>query len=590
MHRSQEMENNLSNIDEDDKTKSVIQLQSALETIRQNNSRLELAIEAVNMAWWDMDVPTGNVIFHPQKAHILGYQPEQFIHYTDFMRLVHPDDQETSMQAMRDHFSGKALTYDTEYRIQSKTGEYKWFYDIGTVTNRDENGKALKIIGFVIDVTKQKQAEQQLHELNLNLEQKIADRIKDIYEVNQQLLQEIDERKKAEEDAKSATLKAEKAMKAKSEFLSRMSHELRTPLNAIMGFAQLLDLGELNNVQRKGVDHIIKGGKQLLELINVVLDINQIESGRLSFSLEAVQISNIFAEILDVNMASANQKQVKLDVVYETSSNCSILADYQRIKQVIGNLVDNAIKSCSQDGNVNILVQELPRLKPIKARISVIDNGKGISAEDLPQLFNPFSKVKSMQNESQGIGLGLTIVKKLVDFMGGIIGVNSEIGKGSTFWVEFPLVEISSKRITETKSQSAEDKIFNSKANNILYIEDNASNIELMSHIFLDHLPNSKLITDTKGLNAVSLATIYQPELILLDLDLPDIHGSEVIDQLKNDNELRDIPIIIISADSMVERWQHMLYNKIQAFLTKPLDINHFLHTIQPFLSNSNNN
>jgi len=589
MHRSQEMENNLSNIDEDDKTKSGIQLQSALETIRQYNSRLELAIEAVNMAWWDMDVPIGNVIFHPRKAHILGYQPEQFIHYTDFMRLVHPDDQETSMQAMRDHFSGKALTYDVEYRIQSKNGEYKWFYDIGTVTNRDENGKTLKIIGFVIDVTKQKQAEQQLHELNLNLEQKIADRIKDIYEVNQQLLQEIDERKKAEEDAKSATLKAEKAMKAKSEFLSRMSHELRTPLNAVMGFAQLLDMGELNNVQRKGVDHIIKGGKQLLDLINEVLDINQIESGRLSFSLEAVQISNIFAEILDVNFAFAKQKNVTINIIYETEANCSITADYQRIKQVINNLVDNAIRACYQDGIVKILVQSLTDEEPLKVRINIIDNGRGIDTEDLPNLFNPFSKVESVQNESEGIGLGLTLVKKLVNFMGGKIGVSSELGKGSTFWVEFPQVVTSTKNSIERATLTDGIKPIIKAVNNILYIEDNASNIELMQHIFLDHLPNLKLITDTKGLNTVSLATTFQPVLILLDLDLPDIHGSEVVDQLKNDNELKDIPIIIISADSMVERWQQMLYNKIQAFLTKPLDINLFLQTIQPFLSNSNN-
>ncbi len=590
MKRDNDIENNSSEVKKNDDSKNRHLLQNALETIKQNNSRLELAIEAVNMAWWDMDILTGNVIFHPRKAQILDFLPEEFKHYTDFMKLVHPEDQERSMQAMRDHFSGKALTYDTEYRIQTKKGDYKWFYDIGTITNRDEKGKPVKIIGFVIDVTKQKQAEQQLHELNLNLEQKIADRIKDINEVNQQLLQEIDERKKAEEDAKSATLKAEKAMKAKSEFLSRMSHELRTPLNAIMGFAQLLDLGELNNVQRKGVDHIIKGGKQLLDLINEVLDINQIESGRLSFSLEAVQISNIFAEILDVNFAFAKQKNVTINIIYETEANCSITADYQRIKQVINNLVDNAIRACYQDGIVKILVQSLTDEEPLKVRINIIDNGRGIDTEDLPNLFNPFSKVESVQNESEGIGLGLTLVKKLVNFMGGKIGVSSELGKGSTFWVEFPQVVTSTKNSIERATLTDGIKPNIKAVNNILYLEDNASNIELMQHIFLDHLPNLKLITDTKGLNTVSLATTFQPVLILLDLDLPDIHGSEVVDQLKNDNDLKNIPIIIISADSMVERWQNMLYNKIQAFLTKPLDINLFLQTIQPFLSNSNNN
>jgi PAS domain S-box-containing protein len=557
-----------------------------LHTREKEAKRLELAIDAVNMAWWDMDIVTGNVIFHPRKTQMLGYKAEQFKHYSDFMDLVHPDDFETAMSAMRNHFSGKAITYDTEYRIKTSEGDYKWFYDIGTIVNRDDNGKPLKIIGFVIDVSRQKQAEQQIIDLNANLELKIHERTAELATMNETLLKEIEVRKAAEEESFRAMNEAKKATAAKSEFMSRMSHELRTPLNSILGFAQLLELGDLNNSQKKGINHIMHSGKQLLNMINEVLDITQIETGRLSLSLEPVQLKNVFREVFDVIKPFAEEKKVTVEFLNSDFDNLFVSADYQRLKQALTNLIDNAVRYNKEGGTVIVKAEPLPGYSKETAplKILITDNGVGIAKEDIPKLFHPFERIGNKQNENQGSGLGLTLVNQMVNIMGGRVGVESSPEVGSTFWIEFNQIKGQIETANLADKALDDSKVISDRKSTILYIEDNVTNIELVEQILDGRSENIRLLTSTSGKKSIEMAVEFIPDLILLDLDLPDIHGSEVLDLLQSDDKTKAIPVVVISADAMPGRLQKLLKAGAKNYLTKPLDVNSFLRIIDQFI------
>jgi PAS domain S-box-containing protein len=375
-------------------------------------STLEMAIEAVNMAWWEMNIVTGEVSYHKRKTDILGYRKEDFRHYRDFMALVHPDDYEPAMEAMRNHFKGIAPTYETEYRIRNSQGEYKWFYDKGTIISRDEKGKPLKIIGFVIDVTHQKEIEQSIRDLNAGLEVKIKERTAELMEAN----------------------------RAKSELLSRMSHELRTPLNSILGFAQLLGMGTLDSRQQRNIENIVSAGRNLLELVNEVLEINQMDSGITELERSRVNVGESIRHSIDPLKVFADKKQVKILIVTDPEG-IEIIADRSKVEQVLKILADNAIRYNSPGGTVTVTASVDNSGEMPMALIKVADTGSGIDPEYLPKLFNPFERI-GQQKEDQGVGLGLALAKRMIQAMGGSIRVASEPGKGSTFTVEMPAAGI----------------------------------------------------------------------------------------------------------------------------------------------------
>jgi PAS domain S-box-containing protein len=261
---------------------------------------------------------------------------------------------------------------------------------------------------------------------------------------------DITEIKDAELETKKARIEAEEASKSKSEFLSRMSHELRTPLNAILGFAQLLQMGELNTSQKKGVDHILQGGKNLLELINEVLDITRIDTGNLSLSIEPVKIGDLFPEMIDTIRPLVSEKQVTLNISDAMINLYSVKADRKRLQQVLLNLLNNAVKYNKVGGSVSVVTEMIHKENNLKyVRISMTDTGVGIQEDDIQKLFKPFERVGNHQNASEGTGLGLAVVKKLVAAMEGYVGVESKFGEGSTFWIELPHSEIHLKAKTK---------------------------------------------------------------------------------------------------------------------------------------------
>ena len=237
---------------------------------------------------------------------------------------------------------------------------------------------------------------------------------------------------------------AERANKAKSEFLSRMSHELRTPLNAILGFTQLLEMDKLSPSQSKGVQHIKKGGSHLLNLINEILDISKIEAGKVNISLEKIDLDHTILEMVDQMNPLITDANLSIELIPSTANQLYIMADLKYLKQVLYNLLSNAIKYNTSGGSIKIKqeLKDTSDIKPSIAKISVIDTGIGISNENISKLFIPFERIEAQKNEIQGIGLGLSVTQKLIELMGGTLGVESKVGVGSTFWFEFPLEKV----------------------------------------------------------------------------------------------------------------------------------------------------
>lgn len=393
---------------------------------------------------------------------------------------------------------------------------------------------------------------------------------------------DITDRKKAQEELLKAKEEAEKANKAKSMFLSRMSHELRTPMNSILGFAQLLEMGELNQKQKKGVTHILNNGKHLLDLINEVLDISGIEAGRQTLLKEPIALPLLINEVIDSLQGLAGKKMVSIIFEGSSSEKVTVLADRVRLRQILINLIGNAIKYNVEGGTVSVLTEIDAGNDNCNrhVKIKVTDTGTGIKAEDISKLFQPFERIGADKTNIEGTGLGLMVVKRLTEAMGGTVGVESTLGKGSTFWVELPAGKESNQasvKIIESKHPEFEHNEYSSS---ILYVEDNLSNIELVNDILSEHRPGINLFTTSLGFEATDLARKHQPALILLDLDLPDIQGIEVLEQVLNNVTTKSIPIIVVSADAMPHQIEKLIHAGAKEYLTKPLDIIKFLQVI----------
>ena len=396
------------------------------------------------------------------------------------------------------------------------------------------------------------------------LEERVHDRTREVTFANQQLQREITERRRAEEEAARAN-------RAKSEFLSRMSHELRTPLNGIIGFAQLLELDPLNPEQRESADHILKGGRHLLTLINEILDIARIEADTLSISLEPVQARDVVRSALDLIRPQAAARGVKLsDAV---GAERYVMADRQRLQQVLLNLFSNAVKYNREGGSVTVSCTESPGTG---VHITVRDTGRGIAPEMLRRLFTPFDRLGAEQAGIEGTGLGLALSKRLVEAMNGVLLVESRLGEGTTFMVELSSADAPAASPPEPdENQSIATETAKTRGT-LLYIEDNLANLRLLERI-VSRRPGLTLLSAMQGSRGLELARDHRPGAIVLDLHLPDIPGSEVLAHLREDQRTRDIPVVILSADATAGQITRLLSQGARAYLTKPVDVGEIL-------------
>ena len=400
------------------------------------------------------------------------------------------------------------------------------------------------------------------------------------------IFENISERKLAEAEILKAKNEAENANRAKSEFLSRMSHELRTPLNSILGFAQLMEMSDLIPSHKKRLNHILSNGKHLLKLINEVLDIAGIESGKQMMNIEPVLLIDMINQAMDVIQGAAHKRGVTIELVDAPSNNFFVMADKLRLKQVLLNLMSNAVKYNDEKGLVKIKTE----LQPLDAsgnamvRLSISDTGIGINPDNISKLFQSFERIGADKTEIEGTGLGLMLVRKFAEAMGGAVGVESKPDVGSTFWVDLPQTE--NKDNVKIKIEGVEEGAAiqeDAKVATILYIEDNLSNIELVEEILADHRPSIQLVTSIYGGKTIKLAKEYLPKLILLDLNLPDMKGDEVLKKLLADSVTKTIPVIMVSANAIPSQIKKLMKIGAVNYLTKPLDIIQFLKNVDQY-------
>jgi signal transduction histidine kinase/CheY-like chemotaxis protein len=380
-----------------------------------------------------------------------------------------------------------------------------------------------------------------------------------------------------EQGLREAKEEADRANTAKSEYLSRMSHELRTPLNAILGFAQLLELEELGEAQRENLHYILSAARHLLALINEVLDIAAIEAGRLPLSLEPVAVADVVAEAVSLIRPLADQHEVLL-VSPPVSCQVHVLGDRQRLKQILLNLLSNAVKYNRPGGRVELACGPVGD----GMRIQVLDTGPGIAAEVMDQLFVPFERLGSEQTGVEGAGLGLPLSRRLAEAMGGTLAVETEVGQGSSFWVELPVAEgpvQRAERQQELAAPAAQPDPPPSAPLTVLYIEDNLSNLQLVERV-LSRRPGVRLISAMRPQLGLELAAEHHPDLILLDLHLPDMPGQEVLRRLRAEPRTADVPVVILSADARPTLIEDLLAQGVRAFLTKPLDVKELLELL----------
>jgi PAS domain S-box-containing protein len=444
-------------------------------------------------------------------------------------KSIHPDDVPDFVAAKKRLSEGTAERETLEYRLRHGDGAHRWVSSV-MVAEVDPAGRPVAALAYMVD---------------------------------------IDDRRRADLARHEAQEAAERANRSKNEFLSRMSHELRTPLNAVLGFGQLLESDSLTPDQQDSVSHIVKGGRHLLDLINEVLDISRVEAGQLALSPEPVLASELIQDAADLIRPLADQRGIQIVIDRSGVCDCYVFADRQRAKQILLNILSNAVKYNRPRGTIAITCTQTG---PTGVNISVADTGRGIPTELVGLLFTPFERLGAEASEVEGTGIGLALSRRLAEAMGGQLTATSTPGQGSTFTVELPMVEGPVERYERLNGVHEEVPLPADHRQRVLHIEDNLANLKLIERL-IARRPGVEVVAAMQGSLGLELAREHQPAIILLDLHLPDMGGDQVLQRLREDPLTSTIPVVIVSADATTGQSQRLLAAGATAYLTKPIDV-----------------
>ena len=533
------------------------------EALKESESGLRTLMESIPPAVWVCQASGSCEYVNRRWIEISGLSLEQSQGF-GWAEAFHPDDLPELMRRWT-AAEDKASSFEHESKIRNAAGEYRWHLVTG-VPVLDAEGKVTRWFGSCTDIHSRMLIEEEL-------EAKVRSRTAELEVSNLELF-----------NAKQA---ADTANMAKSEFLSRMSHELRTPLNSILGFGQLLELKGVVPIEDESVKFILKSGRHLLNLINEILDISRVESGRAEILLQPISIRVCFSDAISSMGPIASDYGITLAAQMPDDKDCAVIADPRRLQQVLINLISNGIKYNLAGGQVIVSASHIDNAK---VRITVRDTGRGIAESDLNRLFEPFQRLEANFSEIEGTGLGLVLSKCLVESMGGDLCVESELGKGSAFYFDLEMADEADFKEWADDSSShiwhASDRVY--ETFRVLSIEDNQANIKLYESI-LKSVPSVLYLNAKTGAQGVELANQQRPDLILLDLHLPDCFGSEVLAKLKADEATKDIPVLVVTADATTAHESELMAAGATGFMAKPFNIADFRSMLESLMSKKTN-